>query len=319
MHKLGKILIATTCAGLLVPAVAPAASADSSSPDYSGTAAQLLRELPGKPKSAARTAPVEYLVLDVLEDALGDTTQTPELVGAGLAVLPANPTEMVVVAVTSGATKATDEAAALFDTDNDGVTDLVSATEGGLPADTLVAFPVVRLATDGTETPTGVMAQWIRLADGYAMVTDFTKLGLSAVDYAFGLYEPATGATDIVPEQYLGVPLALSASAPGSEDEMSTSGTTPAKKKATLKVTTDKSRGYLRVDVNPNKGKGYWTLRVEKQNTKTGKWSKVKGSWKTQGNSETRSINLPKGTYRVVVAGKYGYAGATSAAVTLQK
>ena len=38
--------------------------------------------------------------------------------------------------------------------------------------------------------------------------------------------------------------------------------------------------------------------------------------YKTQGAAEKLTINLKKGTYRAVVLPKYGYAGATSKAVT---
>ena len=39
----------------------------------------------------------------------------------------------------------------------------------------------------------------------------------------------------------------------------------------------------------------------------------------TQGSKETRTINLPKGTYRVVVKAKYGYAETPSAPVYLKR
>lgn len=72
----------------------------------------------------------------------------------------------------------------------------------------------------------------------------------------------------------------------------------------------------LKVDVNPNKGSGYWTFQVQK---KVGsRWVGVQ-SYKTKGSKETRTVNLPKGTYRVVVNGKYGYASNKSASVYLRK
>ena len=100
-------------------------------------------------------------------------------------------------------------------------------------------------------------------------------------------------------------------------------GTTAAVSKAIalaptvkVKLTTDKSRNKLKVDVNPNKGKGFYTFRVQQ---KVGaKWVNLK-SYKTQGSAETRTVNLKKGTYRVVVAGKYGYKGAVSNAAALVK
>jgi serine protease len=74
----------------------------------------------------------------------------------------------------------------------------------------------------------------------------------------------------------------------------------------------------LFVDVDPNKGSGYWSFRVHKR-TRTGSWSTLPTTYRTQGSTETRTVNLPKGTYRVVVAGKYGHRGATSKAITLTR
>jgi hypothetical protein len=69
--------------------------------------------------------------------------------------------------------------------------------------------------------------------------------------------------------------------------------------------------------VNPNKGGGYWTFQVHKRNP-DGTWKPGK-TYKTKGKKETRTLNLKKGTYRVVVNPKYGHTGATSAPVTLRR
>lgn len=75
--------------------------------------------------------------------------------------------------------------------------------------------------------------------------------------------------------------------------------------------------GKLWVDVNPNrKGTGYYKFRVQKWNGETWVNKKV---YRTKGKKETRTINLGKGSYRVVVAGKYGLLGAVSDAVYLKK
>ena len=72
----------------------------------------------------------------------------------------------------------------------------------------------------------------------------------------------------------------------------------------------------LAVDVDPDKGRGFWTFTVQKR-TK-GAWSSI-GSYRTHGQRETRVINLPKGSYRVVVSAKYGYRAAASTVVTLKR
>ena len=48
-----------------------------------------------------------------------------------------------------------------------------------------------------------------------------------------------------------------------------------------------------------------------------GTWRTLKKTYRTQGTRETRTIDLPAGTYRVNVRAKYGYRGATSAEVRL--
>ncbi len=91
---------------------------------------------------------------------------------------------------------------------------------------------------------------------------------------------------------------------------------TVPKPKPTVSAKAVSKKGKLKVDVNPNKGKGYWTFTVEK---KAGsKWVPQK-TYRTEGSKETKTVNLPKGTYRVKVNAKYGYASTYSAPVTLVK
>lgn len=88
----------------------------------------------------------------------------------------------------------------------------------------------------------------------------------------------------------------------------------------TVKVTVgrDSAKGKLVVNVNPDKGSGYWSFKVQKRSA-SGAWIALKTTYQTQGSAETRTVDLTKGTYRIAVAGKYGYAGATSSAVVLAK
>jgi outer membrane protein assembly factor BamB len=74
----------------------------------------------------------------------------------------------------------------------------------------------------------------------------------------------------------------------------------------------------LYVNVNPNKGSGYWTFSVQKR-TSAGTWKTLTTTYKTYGKGETRTLDLKKGTYRVIVKAKYGYQGSTSAEVYLKK
>lgn len=83
-------------------------------------------------------------------------------------------------------------------------------------------------------------------------------------------------------------------------------------------VTTNAGRSKLLVNVDPDKASGYWTFRVQARRT-DGSWRTLKQTYRTQGSRETRTINLPAGTYRVRVQPKYGYRSSTSAEVTLAR
>lgn len=83
-------------------------------------------------------------------------------------------------------------------------------------------------------------------------------------------------------------------------------------------VTTNAARSKLLVNVDPDKGPGYWIIRVQAQRT-DGSWRTLKRTYRTQGSRETRIIDLPAGTYRVQVRPKFGYLGSTSAEATLAR
>lgn len=74
----------------------------------------------------------------------------------------------------------------------------------------------------------------------------------------------------------------------------------------------------LVVDIDPDRGKGSWTFRVQKAG-QPGPWRTLKKVYLTRGAQETRTIDLPPGTYRVKVTAQHGYQGATSNEVVLTK
>ncbi len=76
-------------------------------------------------------------------------------------------------------------------------------------------------------------------------------------------------------------------------------------------------RTKMHVNVNPNKGSGYWNVRIQKKTSKG--WKYVGRTYRTQGKYETLTLNLSKGTYRAVVMPKYGRAKGYSKSVTLRK
>jgi hypothetical protein len=85
----------------------------------------------------------------------------------------------------------------------------------------------------------------------------------------------------------------------------------------TVKVKAVSGRSKLKVDVNPNMGRKYWTFQVQRKKA-DGSWKPLK-TYRTLGSAEKRTINLPKGTYKVFVNPKFGYQGATSAEITLKR
>ena len=87
--------------------------------------------------------------------------------------------------------------------------------------------------------------------------------------------------------------------------------------RASVKVRAVKSRSKLRVNVNPNQGSRHWTFKVQRKRA-DGTWA-GKGAYRTRRAGETRTINLPKGTYRVRVRPKFGHLGTVSKSVTLRR
>lgn len=86
-------------------------------------------------------------------------------------------------------------------------------------------------------------------------------------------------------------------------------------KKSTAVVVAPTADNRLYVDVNPDKGRGFWNIKVQRWNGK--KWV-TKKNYRTQGAQETRTTaKLPEGTYRVIVKPKYGHKGTTSGRVVL--
>ncbi len=80
-----------------------------------------------------------------------------------------------------------------------------------------------------------------------------------------------------------------------------------------VKAVSEASR--LWVNVNPNKGGRYWTFQVQARQP-DGTWAVLR-TYRTKRSTETRTVDLPAGQYRVWVNPKFGFGGAHSAEVTL--
>ncbi len=105
----------------------------------------------------------------------------------------------------------------------------------------------------------------------------------------------------------------------GEQAAPSGDGTPVRRPAAVVTAKAIDNRTKLFVNVNPNKGKGYWNIKVYRKVVKGDKvsWKKVGKTLRTKTSKETRTINLGKGTYRVKVMAKYGMKGAVSKQVTL--
>ena len=102
----------------------------------------------------------------------------------------------------------------------------------------------------------------------------------------------------------------------GDPARVSTVAVTGWEPTARATVRTNAARTKLLVNVDPDKGSGYWTFRVQAKRA-DGTWRTLKKTYRTQGARETRTIDLGAGTYRVVVKAKYGYLGSTSGEAVL--
>ena len=72
----------------------------------------------------------------------------------------------------------------------------------------------------------------------------------------------------------------------------------------------------LKVDIDPNKGRRAWVFEVQRQ--QDDEWRTLR-TYRTRGSKETRTINLPKGLYRVHVKARFGYAETYSDTLYLER
>ena len=87
---------------------------------------------------------------------------------------------------------------------------------------------------------------------------------------------------------------------------------------AVVTVGSVASGSKLGVDIDPDLSAGAWAFRVERQRA-DGSWRTLKATYRTHGALETRIVDLPRGTYRVLVPSRMGLTEATSVPVTLNR
>jgi hypothetical protein len=114
----------------------------------------------------------------------------------------------------------------------------------------------------------------------------------------------------------VGVGIVVAASVPGvaQAQDAYPAGVTPVSCNALAVSNSSK----IMINMGPNQeGSRYYTFRLDVK--KNGKWFRYLDSFKTEGTSETRTVNVPKGTYRAKCYGKYGFIDATSNTVKIKR
>ena len=152
-----------------------------------------------------------------------------------------------------------------------------------------------------------------------ARATDKAK-NIGAVE-VYALVIPAAATTDPQTDPASPAPPAAAAAAPAPPAAAAPAPpvTTTVVQSAVVKVKAIENGTKLFINVNPNKGTGYWNIKVYRKvaNGNKASWEKVGRTLRTQTNKETRTVDLGKGTYRVKVMERYAMKGAVSKQVTL--
>jgi hypothetical protein len=92
----------------------------------------------------------------------------------------------------------------------------------------------------------------------------------------------------------------------------------PGSKAVSCKVSTNANRSVLKVNMGPNQpGNRFYTFQIERKKNRV--WSAYRGVYKTKGSKELRTVNVPKGTYRVQCFGSFGFADKTSKTIKIAK
>ncbi len=175
---------------------------------------------------------------------------------------------------------------------------------------TLTTFSGRVIAKSGAIDPAGQLA--IETLTG----TTWTRIGLGTPD-ASGYFAIPVGTVLPPGSQYRATYLGTLTCAASNSDPRVVPTPPVVQPMPTVKVKAVSGRSKLKVDVNPNMGRKYWTFQVQRKKA-DGTWKALK-TYRTVGSSEKRTVNLPKGTYKVFVNPKFGYQGATSAEVVLKR
>ncbi len=154
--------------------------------------------------------------------------------------------------------------------------------------------------------------------------TKFVVTGTGGTVGEVETYDATITASSTTPPSLAGIPVPAATTTtppPAATTVPPPAATTPVVPTAVVTATAVNNGTKLFVDVDPNKGKGYWNIKVYRKVVKGDKvsWKKVGKTLRTKTSKETRTIKLRKGTYRVQVMARYKMQGAVSNEVTLGK
>ena len=123
-----------------------------------------------------------------------------------------------------------------------------------------------------------------------------------------------TGGFEIVPEfKYYGHPMSIVY----VYDRQPDGKPVLAPATPTIGVTAVNGRGALGIDVEPTQGDDYYVLRIQRRTS--GGWVTLARVYRTIGPDETRVVDLPAGTYRVLIQATSDYGRGVSASVRLTR
>ena len=203
-------------------------------------------------------------------------------------------------------------------------TNTVGTSDPSAPSAAVTPAPVVPPPT--VPAPTGVGVGSARGCGGDGVVDGAGEGGSPITSYLVtsspdGMTCPTTGATSCTVSGLTnGTAYTFTVTATntvGTSDPSAPSAAVTPEATVTVTIRATSGGTRLYVDVDPNRGRGYWTFQVQRKQGEN-LWEPLE-TYQTEGSAETRTLNLAEGTYRVVVNPEYGYLGSTSTEVYLRK
>lgn len=86
-----------------------------------------------------------------------------------------------------------------------------------------------------------------------------------------------------------------------------------------VELGSNRRQSVIRLDIDPNRGRKAWRFQVQRRiGDDDESWQTVR-SYRTQGASETRTVNVRKGAYRILVPAQAGYVATYSDSIWIER